>query len=604
MSESSTITATANTAARRIVRRVPAQADLSIASDVEGLHPVLARLYAARQVTSSAQLDHALERLLPPALLLGMDTAVPLLAAAVRNGRQILIVADFDADGATSCAVAVRALHAMGASAVKYVVPNRFEYGYGLTPEIVQVAAQYKPDLIITVDNGISSVEGVRAAKALGIQVLVTDHHLPGKELPMADAIVNPNQPGDSFPSKNLAGVGTIFYVMLALRAYLRATGYFTEKNIPEPNLAQLLDLVALGTVADVVPLDHNNRILVAQGLKRINSTLAAGEGNAAQNRLSSPGIRALLEVAGRKPGSLTASDLGFVVAPRLNAAGRLTDMSLGIECLLAKDEATAFEMARQLDTLNRERRHIEAGMQEQALAALDILHLDGDLPHGLCLYDESWHQGVIGILASRIKERVHRPVIAFAKSNETEIKGSARSVPGLHIRDALEAVATQHPGLLNNFGGHAMAAGLSLPRAHFERFRIAFADEVARHLSTDDLTGKVLTDGELAAADMTMELAQSLRAAGPWGQGFPEPMFDGHFEVLGSRVVGEKHLRLTLREPQGRSIEAIAFNRAALQPKTGSRVEAAYRLDINSYQGKQTLQLVIEHLAPVLQDA
>jgi len=568
---------------RRIVRRTSATAELST-----DLHPVLARLYAARAVQHADELDLSLERLLPPGALKHMDAAVALLAESLRASQRILIVADFDADGATSCALAVRALRSMGAQDVRYVVPNRFEYGYGLTPEIVAVAAQQQPDLLITVDNGISSVEGVRAAKALGMRVLITDHHLPGAELPAADTIVNPNQPGDDFPSKNLAGVGVIFYVMLALRAQLRANGWFAEKNISEPNLARLLDLVALGTVADVVPLDHNNRILVAQGLKRINQGQTV------------PGIRALLEVAGRDPGRLAASDLGFVVAPRLNAAGRLTDMSLGIECLLTENEAAAFEMAKQLDTLNRERRSIEAGMQEKALVALDKLHLDGDLPHGLCLFDESWHQGVIGILASRIKDRVHRPVIAFAKASDTEIKGSARSVPGLHIRDALDAVAAHHPGLLNKFGGHAMAAGLSLPRAHFETFRAAFADEVARHLSADDLTGKVLTDGELLAEDMTMELAQSLRAAGPWGQGFPEPLFDGQFEVLGSRVVGEKHLRLTLRQPQGRSIEAIAFNRAALQPAMGSRVEAAYRLDINSYQGNQTLQLVIEYLASV----
>jgi len=568
---------------RRIVRRASATAELS-----ENLHPVLARLYAARAVQHPDELDLSLERLLPPAALKDMDAAVALLADSLRAGQRILIVADFDADGATSCALAVRALRAMGAHDVRYVVPNRFEYGYGLTPEIVAVAAQQQPDLLITVDNGISSVEGVRAAKALGMRVLITDHHLPGAELPAADAIVNPNQPGDDFPSKNLAGVGVIFYVMLALRAQLRASGWFAQQNIPEPNLARLLDLVALGTVADVVPLDHNNRILVAQGLKRINQGQTV------------PGIRALLEIAGRDPGKLAASDLGFVVAPRLNAAGRLTDMSLGIECLLTENETAAFEMAKQLDTLNRERRTIEAGMQEQALAALDKLHLDGSLPHGLCLFDETWHQGVIGILASRIKDRVHRPVIAFAKANDNEIKGSARSVPGLHIRDALDAVAAHHPGLLSKFGGHAMAAGLSLPRAHFETFRTAFAEEVARHLSADDLTGKVLTDGELLAADMTMELAQSLRAAGPWGQGFPEPLFDGQFEVLGSRIVGEKHLRLTLRQPQGHSIEAIAFNRAARQPSAGSRVEAAYRLDINSYQGNQTVQLVIEYLAPV----
>jgi single-stranded-DNA-specific exonuclease len=570
---------------RRIVRRTVSTAELS-----GDLHPVLARLYAARAVQNVGELDLSLERLLPPSALMNMDTAVRLLVESLRAGQRILIVADFDADGATSCALAIRALRAMGAQDVRYVVPNRFEYGYGLTPEIVAVAAQQQPDLLITVDNGISSVEGVRAAKALGMRVLITDHHLPGAELPGADAIVNPNQNGDDFPSKNLAGVGVIFYVMLALRAQLRTTNWFAEKNIPEPNLAQLLDLVALGTVADVVPLDHSNRILVAQGLKRINQ------------RHMIPGIRALLEVAGRDPGRLAASDLGFVVAPRLNAAGRLTDMSLGIECLLTDNEAAAFEMAKQLDTLNRERRTIEAGMQEQALAALDQLHLESELPHGLCLFDESWHQGVIGILASRIKDRVHRPVIAFAKSNDDEIKGSARSVPGLHIRDALDAVASRHPGLLNKFGGHAMAAGLSLPRANYEKFRIAFADEVARHLNADDLTGKVLSDGELIAENMTMDLAQSLRAAGPWGQGFPEPLFDGHFEVLGSRVVGEKHLRLTLRQPQGGSIEAIAFNRAALQPTAGSQVEAAYRLDINSYKGNQTLQLVIEYLV-VLSD-
>ncbi len=584
---------------RRIVRRASATAVLS-----GGLHPVLARLYAARAVQHADELDLSLERLLPPDRLKNLDTAVALLAESLRAGQRILIVADFDADGATSCALAVRALRSMGAHDVRFVVPNRFEYGYGLTPEIVAVAAQQQPHLLITVDNGISSIEGVRAAKTLGLRVLITDHHLPGAELPAADAIVNPNQTGDDFPSKNLAGVGVIFYVMLALRAQLRASGWFADrtearaaghgspdsgfadKNIPEPNLARLLDLVALGTVADVVPLDHNNRILVAQGLKRINQGQTV------------PGIRALLEVAGRDAGRLAASDLGFVVAPRLNAAGRLTDMSLGIECLLTENETAAFEMAKQLDTLNRERRSIESGMQEQALEALDKLNLEGSLPHGLCLFDESWHQGVIGILASRIKDRVHRPVIAFAKSNDDEIKGSARSVPGLHIRDALDAVAAHHPGLLSKFGGHAMAAGLSLPRAHFEKFRTAFAEEVARHLDADDFTGKVLTDGELLAEHMTMELAQSLRAAGPWGQGFPEPLFDGQFEVLGSRVVGEKHLRLTLRQPQGRSIEAIAFNRAALQPSAGSRVEAAYRLDINSYQGNQTLQLVIEYLA------
>jgi single-stranded-DNA-specific exonuclease len=583
-------------APRRIERRAPAQE----AHDLpEELHPVLRRVYLARHLHRAEQTDLSLERLLPPSPLKGIEQAVALLADALARQQRILIVADFDADGATSCALAVRALRALGAKDVRYVVPNRFEYGYGLTPEIVAVAAQQQPALLITVDNGISSVEGVRAARALGIQVLITDHHLPGAELPDANAIVNPNQPGDEFPSKNLAGVGVIFYIMLALRAHLRTTGWYGKQNIPEPNFAHLLDLVALGTVADVVPLDHNNRILVAQGLKRINQGYSSDKTNEVGLH-TRPGIRALLEVAGRAPGRLAATDLGFVVAPRLNAAGRLTDMSLGIECLLADDATAALGMARQLDTLNRERRAIEAGMQEQALEALDKLHLNGSLPHGLCLFDESWHQGVIGILAARIKERVHRPVIAFAPASDTEIKGSARSVPGLHIRDALDAVAACHPGLLSKFGGHAMAAGLTLPRAHLETFSRAFAEEVARHLDENDLAGKVLSDGELVADDMTMELAQSLRAAGPWGQGFPEPLFDGRFEVLGSRIVGEKHLRLTLRPPQGRSVQAIAFNRAALQPSEGSKVEAAYRLDINSYQGNQTLQLVIEHLAPL----
>ncbi|MEK7697841.1 MAG: single-stranded-DNA-specific exonuclease RecJ, partial [Pseudomonadota bacterium] len=431
---------------------------------------------------------------LSPTQLFGMEQAVILLDRALREQRRILVVADFDADGATSCGVVVRALKLMGAQNVDYLVPNRFEYGYGLTPEIVALAMQKNPDLLITVDNGISSVEGVRAARGHGMQVLITDHHLPGAVLPEADAIVNPNQPGDSFPSKHLAGVGVAFYLMLALRTQLRLAGWFGGDRA-EPNLANLLDLVALGTVADVVPLDANNRILVAQGLARLNE----GRGT--------PGVRALLAVAGRAPGRITASDLGFLAGPRLNAAGRLADMSLGIACLLTDDPAEAQRMAHELDTLNRERRSIEAGMQNQALAAVENLKLDASgLPRGLCLYDESWHQGVIGLVASRIKERVHRPVIAFAKANDDEIKGSARSVPGLHIRDALDAVAAHHPGLLNKFGGHAMAAGLTLPRAHFEKFRIAFAEEVARHLSNDDLEGLVLTDGELLAEDMTMD--------------------------------------------------------------------------------------------------
>ena len=573
-----------NTTHRRIVQR-PATARF-----LPNLHPVLARVYAARHVASSAELEHTLELLQPPGLLKGMEAAVDLLARAIRNGLRLLIVADFDADGATSCALALRALRAMGAREVQFVVPNRFEYGYGLTPEIVAVAAQYQPDVLITVDNGISSIEGVQAAKALGMQVLITDHHLPAAELPLADAIVNPNQPGDDFPSKHLAGVGVIFYVMLALRSRLRSDGWFDERSVTEPNLARLLDLVALGTVADVVPLDHNNRILVAQGLKRINQGQAC------------PGILALLKAAGRKPGRLAAADLGFVVAPRLNAAGRLTDMSLGIECLLTDSESRAQEIALELDRLNRDRRAIESEMQNQALAIVQELHLgEHGLPAGVCLFDPAWHQGVIGILAARIRERVHRPVIAFAPATEFEIKGSARSVPGLHIRDVLDAVAARHPGLVSKFGGHAMAAGLSLPQTHFDGFQKAFAEEVARHLDEEDLHGEIHSDGTLAADDLTLNLAQQLRAAGPWGQGFPEPMFDGEFEVVNQRVVAEKHLKLYLRAAPGADpIEAIAFR--ALESATlpaWSRVRAAYRLDVNEYQGNRSLQLVIEYLVP-----
>ncbi len=569
------------------------------------LHPVLRRVYRARQVHTATELDCTLDRLLSPTQLLGMEQAVTLLEQALRAQRRILVVADFDADGATSCSVVVRALKLMGAQDVGYLVPNRFEYGYGLTPEIVELATQKNdaqdarmprrpgmagsgPDLLITVDNGISSVEGVRAARSHGMQVLITDHHLPGAVLPEADAIVNPNQSGDNFPSKNLAGVGVAFYLMLALRTQLRAAGYFTPGAVAEPNLASLLDLVALGTVADVVPLDANNRILVAQGLARIN----AGVGT--------PGVRALLAVAGRTPGRITATDLGFLVGPRLNAAGRIADMSLGIACLLTDDPAEAQRMAHELDTLNRERRSIESEMQTLALTAVENLKLDAaGLPRGLCLYDESWHQGVIGLVASRIKERVHRPVIAFAPASATELKGSARSVPGLHIRDALDHIATRQPQLLSKFGGHAMAAGLSLARDQFEAFARAFDEEVGRWLSDDDLRGRLDTDGELAAADFSLMLAETLRAGGPWGQGFPEPLFDGCFDILDRRIVGEKHLKLTLRSGNSKPLSAIAFH-AAETPSDWTRVRVAYRLDVNEYQGNRSLQLVIEHLESV----
>jgi single-stranded-DNA-specific exonuclease len=556
-----------------------------------GLHPVLRRVYLARGVTDAGELELTLERLLPPARLKGIGDAVELLADALHNRKRILIVADFDADGATACAVALRALRALGAAHVDYLVPNRFEFGYGLTPEIVQLAKPRAPDLLITVDNGISSIEGVRAARAAGMRVLVTDHHLPGDKLPPADAIVNPNQPDDDFPSKALAGVGVIFYVMLALRTHLREREWFATEGIPEPNLATLLDLVALGTVADVVPLDRNNRILVNQGLARIR----AGR--------SCEGIRALARAAGRDSARLATNDLGFLIAPRLNAAGRIADMSLGIACLLSDDRAEAERMARELDALNRERRAIEADMQEQALAALKTLHLnDRELPRGLCLYDESWHQGVIGLVASRIKERVHRPVIAFAPVSCRELKGSARSVPGLHIRDALDNIAARHPELLARFGGHAMAAGLTLARDSFEAFASAFDDEVSRWLSDDDLQGRLYSDGELAAGDFALELAELLRAAGPWGQGFPEPLFDGQFAVLDRRVVGEKHLKLSLRPATsgGRGLDAIAFHAApGGEAPAWKTVRAAFRLDVNEYQGNRSLQLVIEHIEP-----
>ena len=555
----------------------------------ENLHPVVARVYAARKIKRAEELQYGLEQLQQPSALSGMQQAVQLLSGALQKQQRILFVADFDADGATSCALGVRALRLMGAQDVRYVVPNRFEFGYGLTPEIVNVAAQQQPDLIITVDNGISSVEGVARAKQLGIRVLITDHHLPGALLPAADAIVNPNQPGDEFPSKHLAGVGVIFYVMLALRTQLRTTGWFAQKNIPEPNLAQLLDLVALGTVADVVVLDHNNRVLVAQGLARIR------EGRC------QAGLRALIEVSQRQQNRLTAGDLAFALAPRLNAAGRLEDMSLGIECLLCDDYSQALTMAQRLDELNRERRAIENEMQIQALDALKAMRLDTELPYGLCLFDPDWHQGVIGILAARIKERTHRPVIAFALSNEHEIKGSARSVPGLHIRDALDSVAAQHPGLLTKFGGHAMAAGLTLRRVDYVAFSAAFDSEVRKHLTETELQRVMLSDGGLSADELQLELAETLRGAGPWGQGFPEPLFDGIFEVVSQRIVGDKHLKLVLRYPDdSRIFDAIAFNFTHEGSRPLRRARIAYRLDVNEYRGQRSLQLLIEHLEPV----
>lgn len=551
------------------------------------LPPLLTRLYAARGVSSEAELDKSLARLIPYQQLKGIDAAVDLLVTALEQRQRILIVGDFDADGATASTVGVLGLRLLGAAHVDYLVPSRFKFGYGLTPEIVAVALERTPHLLVTVDNGISSVEGVAAAKAAGLQVLVTDHHLPGAELPAADAIVNPNQPGCEFPSKALAGVGVIFYVLMALRARLRSLGWYA--SAPQPNIGELLDLVALGSVADVVPLDANNRILVHQGLERIRAGRAR------------PGIKAILEVAKRDAARITSTDLGFIIGPRLNAAGRLDDMSLGIECLLSTDYASAREMAQELDGMNQDRKSIEQGMQREALAQLKDMAVES-MPFGLCLFDADWHQGVIGILASRLKERYHRPTIAFADAGEGVLKGSARSVQGFHIRDALEAVNALHPGLMSKFGGHAMAAGLTLPEANFPLFAEAFDTQVRRQLQAEDLTGRLLSDGALAVEEFHLELAKALRHAGPWGQHFPEPLFHGVFQLAEQRVVGERHLKVVLKSECGTvKLDGIAFGvDRDVWPNPNVRwVELAYRLDVNEYRGQETVQLMIAHIEP-----
>jgi single-stranded-DNA-specific exonuclease len=552
------------------------------------VHPVLQRVYGARGVRSAGEIDYSLARLLPYEGLTGLGQAVDLLVQAIADAATILVVADFDADGATACAVAVRGLRALGAADVRFLVPNRFEYGYGLTPEIVAVAGRERPDLLITVDNGIASLEGAAAARRAGMRVLITDHHLPGPELPEADAIVNPNLPGDGFVSKHLCGVGVMFYLLLALRAELRRRGRFAAR--PEPRLAELLDLVALGTVADVVPLDHNNRILVHQGLARIR----AGRG--------CPGVQALLAVAGRRRERLAASDLGYALGPRLNAAGRLADMSLGIECLLSVDPARALEMAGRLDRLNGERREIEARMQAQALGDLGTLPSAAlEARSALCLYREDWHPGVVGILAARLRDRYHRPVIAFAAGLGDELRGSARSVPGLHIRDVLATVAARHPGLIARFGGHATAAGVSVRRGRLEAFRAAFEHEAGAALPAEAQPGMLPTDGALEPGELSLEVAEALWRAGPWGQGFGEPLFDGEFEVLSTRVVGERHLKLRLCPPgAGGWLDAVAFNaHGAAWAADGGRLRLAYRLSVNDYGGQRAAQLVVEHAEP-----
>ena len=564
-------------------------ADISSALQNAALPEVLKRVYAGRGITDPGELALSLDQLLPPTSLKGVADAAELLADAIEGEARVLIVGDFDADGATSCAMAVSVLQQMGLREVAYLVPNRFEFGYGLTPEIVELAAAQMPDLIVTVDNGISSVEGVSAAQAMGISVLITDHHLPGDSLPTADVIVNPNQPDCRFPSKSLAGVGVMFYVLSAVRAALRGRGWFSTGGIEEPNLGDALDLVALGTVADVVPLDRNNRILVAAGLARIRSGRAR------------PGIEALFEVAGREHRQATASDLGFIVGPRLNAAGRLDDMSIGIECLLAESSASARGFAEKLHQLNRERRDIEQSMQQDALAQLESIDLESDASlFAMTLYDPAWHQGVIGILASRIRERVHRPTLVFADAGEGMLKGSGRSIAGLHLRDVLDQVATQHPGLLTKFGGHAMAAGLSLARDDLDRFKQALNDTVAEALGhiTPERTEE--SDGALAPGDFGLLLAEQLASGGPWGQHFPEPLFDGRFSVLSHRIVGEKHLKLTV-DADGTEIEGIAFNIDVPQwlATPLEAFHALYRLDVNEYRGERRPQLVIESFWP-----
>jgi single-stranded-DNA-specific exonuclease len=573
----------------RIVRRPAGQACTGLAA---GVHPVLHRIYAARGIQSASQLDISLERLHPVGTLEGIPAAVDLLLEHRVSGR-VLVVGDFDADGATSTALMIRALTAWGFTSVDFLVPNRFEFGYGLTPEIVALAATRSPTLIVTVDNGISSMAGVAEARARGISVLITDHHLPGSSTPDANVIVNPNLPGSQFGSRALAGVGVAFYVMAAVKRRLDE-----QKLTPAgaPNVAEFLDLVALGTVADVVPLDANNRILVSQGLKRIRSGRCV------------PGIAALLEIASRRSSDLIAADLAFAVAPRLNAAGRIDDMSIGIRCLLADDAGSARTLADRLNGFNLERRTIEARMQAEALAAVRALRDPG--PHalqrsGVCLFDESWHQGVVGLVASRVKDRLRRPVIAFALAGDNQLRGSARSVSGIHIRDVLDCIAAHQPELISKFGGHAMAAGLTVERDRLDSFAKAFDEEVARWAARNAGADSVETDGELSVPEIALETANALRAGGPWGQAFPEPCFDGEFTVRNSRVVGERHLKMWVEVPNtGRSFDAIAFNHiedpGSFVPPEGV-VQLVYRLDVNEYQGERRLQLLVDHVLPAV---
>ncbi|MBE4592695.1 single-stranded-DNA-specific exonuclease RecJ [Vibrio navarrensis] len=573
------------------IQRRP-EPDLSLLP--ESLPELLKRIYINRGVTDIAQLDNAAKGLHSYQKLHGIELAVTLLFQAIQEQKRIIVVGDFDADGATSSALSVLALRMLGSRNVDYLVPNRFEDGYGLSPEVVDQALELGAEMIMTVDNGVSSIEGVRYAKQNGLQVLVTDHHLPGAKLPDVDAMVNPNLQSCAFPSKALAGVGVAFYLMMALCVHMRKAGWFAQQGMAEPKLMELVDLVALGTVADVVPLDENNRILVHQGLQRIRAGKAR------------PGIQALIEVAKRDARRLVAADFGFALGPRINAAGRLDDMSFGVELLLSNNIHAARRMANELDALNQTRKEIEEGMKQEALAFCERLEFgeNTELPYGLALFQRDWHQGVIGILASRIKEKYHRPVIAFADGGDGLIKGSCRSVPGLHMRDALDLIDTQNPGLILKFGGHAMAAGLTIKEADFTRFSRLFDQVVKQELDEAALKGIILSDGELQPEQFSMHVAEMLRSAGPWGQGFPEPVFDGEFKLLHQKLVGEKHLKLMLEplfkgQPTNIMVDGIAFNVDLRRWPDASvkTVRLAYKLDINEFRGNQSLQLMVDHL-------
>lgn len=556
------------------------------------LHPLLAHIYAQRGVDDPQQLDYGLQYLTPYHDMAGMAAAVSILAQAVTQQKHIVIVGDFDCDGATSTSLAYLALGAMGAHKVSYLVPNRFTYGYGLSAPLVDAAMDMAPEVIVTVDNGIASHEGVDRAHTLGLQVVITDHHLAGDSLPKADAIVNPNQPNCPFPHKSTAGVGVIFYVMSALRRHLQEQGWFQQAKITAPNMAQFLDLVALGTVADLVPLEYNNRILVAQGMERIRRGLAR------------PGILALVQQAGRQLNQLQATDMGFVLGPRLNAAGRLDDMSVGIECLLTNDTERAQQLAQQLDQLNQQRRSIEGEMQEQAAIIVSQLQQaeTTELPPCVCLFQPDWHEGVVGIVASRIKERWHRPSLVFAQGEDGLLKGSARSIPGFHIRDALAAVDAKYPDLIERFGGHAMAAGLSISLDHLEAFKTALNDYAQEHLDPALLARIWRTDGVLESHDLQLQQAQLLATAGPWGQAFEAPSFHGDFDLIQQRIVGQKHLKMVVSQQQtGELIDAICFNvDLSIWPGEFQRVRLVYRMDVNEFRGRQSLQLIVEAMAPL----